>query len=80
MSAPTPSVVGAVEGVVGGAGPSSPQPAATAVKVPMPRHPAEAPQDHDASERAIRAASPEIQEAGENSGATLSQDVRGSDA
>jgi hypothetical protein len=38
------------------------------------------PQERDAPESATRAASPEIQEVGESSGAALPRDVRGSDA
>jgi hypothetical protein len=44
VDAPTPSVVGAVEGVVGETGPSSPQPvAAASEEVPVPSQPAAAP-------------------------------------
>jgi hypothetical protein len=39
-----------------------------------------APQEHDAPEGATRAASPKIQEAEENSGATLSQGIGGGEA
>jgi hypothetical protein len=49
MTAPTPSVVSAVEGVVGGVGPSSPQPvAATAEEVLVPSQPIVSPQERDA--------------------------------
>jgi hypothetical protein len=89
-------VVGAVEGVVGGAGPSSPQPvAATVEEVPVPSQltvaPRErgapegttrvaSPQERDTPEGTIRAASPEIQEAVENSGAALPQGTASGEA
>jgi hypothetical protein len=94
--APTPSVVGVVEGVIGRVGPSSPQPAAAvAEELPGLRQPATVPQEHDApegvtkvaspqerdaSKGARRAASPKTQETGENSGAALPRDDGGSDA
>jgi hypothetical protein len=57
-AAPAPSVVGAVEGVIGGAGPSSPQPVATVVEEdPVPSQHVAAPQEHDAIEGTTRAAS-----------------------
>jgi hypothetical protein len=59
MDAPTPSVVGVVEGVVEGVGPSSSQPAAaTAEEVPMLSQPTAAPQECDAPEGTTRAAPP----------------------
>jgi hypothetical protein len=89
-------VVGSVEGVVGGAGPSSPQPVAAAVEeVPVPNQPAATLQERDAPEGATRVASPqereapevttrvtspEIQEAEENSGVALSQGVGSGEA
>jgi hypothetical protein len=89
-------MLGAVEGVVGGAEPSSTQPAVTAEEeAPALRPPTTVPQEHNAPEGAIRVVSPqehdapegttraassEIQEAGESSGATLPRDVGGSDA
>jgi hypothetical protein len=76
MATPTAPVVGTAEGVVGGAGPSSPRPAATAAEeVLVPSLPAVTPQERDAPEGATRAASPKIQEAEESSGAALSQGV-----
>jgi hypothetical protein len=78
---PATLVVGTVEGVVGGAGPSSPRPVVAAVEeVLMPSQPAVAPQERDAPEGATRAASPEIQEAEENSGMALSQGVGSGEA
>jgi hypothetical protein len=60
-AAPAASVVGAVEGVVRGVRPSSPQPIATAVEeVLVPSEPAATPQECDAPEDATRAASSEI--------------------
>jgi hypothetical protein len=96
MDTPTPSVVGVVEGVVEGVGPSSSQPAAaTAEEVPVLSQPTAAPQECDAPEGTTRAASPqerdapggttttaspEIQEVVENSGATLPRGIRSGEA
>jgi hypothetical protein len=78
---PTPSMVGAFEEAVRGAEPSSPQPTTTTVEeVPASSQPTTVPQEHDAPEGATRAASPEIQEAGEKSGVALPRDVGGTDA
>jgi hypothetical protein len=74
-------MVDVVEGVVAGAGPSSPRPvAAVAGEVLVPSQPAATPQERDALEGTTRAASPEIQEAEENPGAALSQDVGSGEA
>jgi hypothetical protein len=60
-TAPAASVVGAVEGVVRGAVPSSPRPvAATVEEVPVLSQPAAAPQEHDTTEGATRATSLKI--------------------
>jgi hypothetical protein len=76
MAAPTVLVVGMAEGVLGGAGPSSPRLAIAAAKeVLVPSLPAAAPQECDAAEGATRAASPEIREAEESSGAALSRGI-----
>jgi hypothetical protein len=62
------------EGVVGEAGPSSPRPvSATAKEVLVPGDPAAAPPERVAPECTTRAASLEIQEVEEDTGATLSQ-------
>jgi hypothetical protein len=74
-------MIGAVNGVVRAVDPSSTQPAVTAEEeVPASSQPAMVPQERDALEGTTRAASPEIQEAGESSGAALPRDVGGSDA
>jgi hypothetical protein len=74
VAAPATSVVGVAEGVVGEAGPSSPRPVATAAEeVLVPGQPTAAPQECVVPEATTRAASPEIQEAEEGSGAALSQ-------
>jgi hypothetical protein len=73
-AAPTASVVDVVEGVVGGAGPSSPWPVVAATEEDLvTSQPAAAPQERVAPEGTTRAASPEIQEAEEGSGIALSQ-------
>jgi hypothetical protein len=67
-------MIDVVEGVVGGLGPSSPRPvAAAAEEILVPSQPAAAPQERDAPEGKTRAASPEIHEAKEGSGAALLQ-------
>jgi hypothetical protein len=69
------------EGVVGVAGPSSLCPiAAAAEEVLVPGEPATAPQEHVAPEGMTRVASPEIQEAVEDSGAALSQGTTSGEA
>jgi hypothetical protein len=74
-------VVDVEEGVVEGAGPSSPRTvAATAEEVLVPGQPVAAPQERVAPEGTTRAASPEIQEAKEGSGAALSQGAASSEA
>jgi hypothetical protein len=60
MAAHTPSVAGTVEGVIGGVGPSSPQPvAAAAEEVPVSSQPTGAPQERGTPEGVTRAASPQ---------------------
>jgi hypothetical protein len=77
----TPSVLGTIEGVVGGAGPSSPQPAAAVVEVvPVPSQPVAPSQECDSPEGTTRVASPEIQEAEENTGAALPQGAASAEA
>jgi hypothetical protein len=67
-------VADVAEGVVGEAGPSSPRlVAAAGEEVLVPGEPAAAPQERVAPEGTTRAFSPEIQEAGEDSGAALWQ-------
>jgi hypothetical protein len=74
-------VVDAVEGVVGGARPSSPRlVAAAAEEVLMLSQPVVAPQERDAPEGMTRAASPEIQEAEEGSSAALPQTTASGEA
>jgi hypothetical protein len=81
VAAPVVSVVDTVEGVVRGAGPSSPRPVATAAEeVLVPSLPIAAPQECDAPEGATRAASPEILEAEGSSDAALSQGVGNGEA
>jgi hypothetical protein len=96
VDALTPSVVGMIEEVIRGAGPSPSQPAATVTEEdPVPSQPVAAPEECDAPEGAIRAASPqerdtpegttratslEIQETEENSGVALPQDVENGEA
>jgi hypothetical protein len=71
---PTASVIGAAKGVVGGAKPSSPRPAATVVEeVLVPSQPSVAPRERDALKGVTRAASPKIQEAEMNSSTALLQ-------
>jgi hypothetical protein len=73
-SAATATVADVAEGVVGQAGPSSPRPVAAATEeVLVPGEPAVAPQEHVAPEGTTMVTSPEIQEAKEDSGTTLSQ-------
>jgi hypothetical protein len=80
-SAPAAVVVDVVDGVVGGAGPSSPRPIATAAEeVLVPGQPAAAPQERVAPEGTTRAASPKIQEAEEDTGATLLQGAASGEA
>jgi hypothetical protein len=80
-AAPTASVVGVAEGVVGEVGPSSPRSVAAAVEeVLVSGHPAVAPQERVALEGTTRAVSPEIQEAEEGLGAVLSQGAASSEA
>jgi hypothetical protein len=79
VAAPPPLIAGAAEEVVGAAEPWSPQPAVAAEEVTAQSQPTTVPQEHDAPEGATRAASPEIHEARENSGAALPRDVGGSD-
>jgi hypothetical protein len=80
-AAPTALVVDMAEGVVGGAGPSSPQPvAAVAEEVLVLSRPAATSQEHDAPKGTTRVASPEIQEAEEGSGAALSQGAASGEA
>jgi hypothetical protein len=67
--------------VVGEVGPSSPRPiATTAEEVSMPGKPAMALQEHVAHEGTTRAASPEIQEAEEDTGAALLQGTASGEA
>jgi hypothetical protein len=67
-------VVDLAEDVVGGAGPSSQRPVVVAAEeVLVSSQPAAAPQERDALEGTTRAASLEIREAEEGTGATLSQ-------
>jgi hypothetical protein len=66
--------VDVAEDVVGGAGPSSLRPVVAATEeVLMPGEPATAPQERVAPEGTTRAASPEIQEAEEDTCAALSK-------
>jgi hypothetical protein len=69
-SAPAAAVADVAEGVVGEAGPLSPRPVAAAV----------APQERVAPEGTTRVASPEIQEAEEDTGTTLLQGTASSEA
>jgi hypothetical protein len=72
VAAPPLSMVGAVKEVVGAAEPSSTQPAiATEEEAPALSQPIMVPQEQDAPEGTTRAASPEIQEVRESSGAAL---------
>jgi hypothetical protein len=67
--------------IVEEAEPSSPRPvAAAAEEVPAPDKPTATPQKHVAPERTTRAASPEIQEAEEDTGTTLLQGAAGGEA
>jgi hypothetical protein len=80
-SAPAAAVAYVEEGVVGVAGPSSLCPfAAAAEEVLVPGEPAAAPQEHVAPEGMTRVASPEIQEAVEDSGAALSKGAASGEA
>jgi hypothetical protein len=80
-SAPTAAVASVAEGVVGEAGPSSPRPvAASAEEVLMPGDPAAAPQERFAPKGTTRATSPKIQEAEEDTGATLLQGAMSGEA
>jgi hypothetical protein len=64
----------AAERVVGESGPSSPRLVTTAAEeVPAPSEPTAALQEHVAPEGTAQAASPEIQEAEEDTGTTLLQ-------
>jgi hypothetical protein len=69
------------EGVVGEAGPSSPRSViASAEEVLVPGEPAVALLEHVAPEDTTRAASPEIKDAKEDTGAALLQDVASGEA
>jgi hypothetical protein len=71
----------AVEGVVGEAEPSSPRPAATTVEdAPAPDELPATPQEHVAPEDTTRAASLEVQEVKEGTGAALLQGAASSEA
>jgi hypothetical protein len=74
-------VVDVVEGGAGGVGPSSPRSiAAVGEEVLVPSQPAAASQEHDAPEGTTRAASQEIQEVEEGSGAALLQGATGGES
>jgi hypothetical protein len=80
-SAAAATAVDAAVDVVEEAGPSSPRLVASAAdEVLVPDEPAVAPQEHVAPEGTTRVASPEIQEAEENSGMALSQGVGSGEA
>jgi hypothetical protein len=77
VDAPTPLVIGAVEGVIGGAGPSSSQPAtATTEEVLVPSQPAAAPQERDALEGTTRAASHQERDALEGTARATSPKIQ----
>jgi hypothetical protein len=80
-SAAAATAVDAAVDVVEEAGPSSPRLVASAAdEVLVPDEPAVAPQEHVAPEGTTRVASPEIQEAEENTGAALLQGAGSSEA